>query len=80
METRVAILGIIVEEPDSVKELNEILHEHAEYIIGRMGLPYRQKNISIMSIAIDAPQNTVSSLSGKIGNIKGVSIKTAYSK
>ena len=80
MENRVAIMGIIVEMPESVEKLNSVLHEYAEFIIGRMGIPYREKNISIVSIAIDAPQNTISSLAGKIGNIEGISVKTAYSK
>lgn len=80
METRVAIMGIIVENPESVETLNAFLHEYADYIIGRMGIPYKKKKINIVSIAIDAPQDTISSLSGKIGNIPGVSVKTAYSK
>ena len=73
METRVAIISIIVEE------INRLLHETNEYIIGRMGIPYRQKGISIISIAIDAPQDTISTLSGKIGRLSGVTTKTAYS-
>ena len=79
METRVAVMSIIVENPDSVEKLNGILHEHGEYIIGRMGIPYRKRGISIISIAMDAPQNTLSSLAGKIGSLAGVSVKTAYS-
>ena len=79
METRVAVMSIIVENPDSVERLNGILHEHGEYIIGRMGIPYRKRKISIISIALDAPQNTLSSLAGKIGSLPGVSVKTAYS-
>lgn len=79
METRVAVISIIVESPGSVEKLNSILHEYGEYIIGRMGIPYRKKNISIISIALDAPQNTVSALSGKIGNLPGIRAKTAYS-
>ena len=79
METRVAVMSIIVENPDSVEKLNGILHQHGEYIIGRMGIPYRERGISIISIAIDAPQNLISALSGKIGNLDGVSVKTAYS-
>ena len=80
METRVAIIGIIVENTESVGALNELLHQYGEYIIGRMGIPYKQKDINIMSIAIDAPQNTISALTGKIGNLGGISVKTAYSK
>ena len=79
METRVAVMGIIVEDKDSVEKLNGLLHEFSDYIIGRMGIPYREKKISIVSIAIDAPQNMISALSGKIGNLSGVRVKIAYS-
>ena len=79
METRVAVIGIIVEDKDSVESLNKILHEYGAYIIGRMGIPYRAKNINVISIAVDAPQDVISSLSGKIGMLKGISAKTAYS-
>ena len=79
METRVAVMSIIVENGDSVERINALLHKHGEYIIGRMGLPYRKREISIISIALDAPQNTIAALSGKIGNLPGVSVKTAYS-
>lgn len=79
METRVAVMSIIVESPDAVERLNAILHEHGEYIIGRMGIPYRKRKISIISIALDAPQDTLSALAGKIGSLAGVSVKTAYS-
>lgn len=79
METRVAVIGIIVENSESVEKLNAILHEYGEYIIGRMGIPYRQKNISVISIAVDAPQDVISALSGKIGRLAGISAKTAYS-
>jgi len=79
METRVAVIGIIVEDPASVEKMNQVLHEYADYIIGRMGIPYREKKISIVSIAVDAPQDVISALSGKIGRISGVSAKTAYS-
>ena len=79
METRVAVMSIIVENAQSVEKLNAILHEYGEFIIGRMGIPYRKRNISIISIALDAPQNTLSSLAGKIGTLQGVSVKTAYS-
>lgn len=78
-ETRVAVMGIIVENTDSTEELNAILHEYGRFIIGRMGVPYREKNINVVSIALDAPQDTISSMSGKIGKLKGVSVKTAYS-
>ena len=79
METRVAVMGIIVENMDAVESLNKVLHDFGEYIIGRMGVPYRQKNINIVSIAIVAPQDVISAMTGKIGNIKGISVKTAYS-
>lgn len=79
METRVAVMSIIVEDNSSVELLNSILHDYGEYIIGRMGIPYRQRKINIISIALDAPQNTISALSGKIGKLEGVSVKTAYS-
>ncbi|MBR5783021.1 MAG: iron-only hydrogenase system regulator [Clostridia bacterium] len=79
MESRVAVMSIIVEQADAVEAVNALLHEYAPYIIGRMGLPYREKNISIISIAMDAPQNMISALSGKIGKLSGVSVKTAYS-
>ncbi len=84
METRVAIIGIIVENrdknKDSIEKLNNILHDYGSYIIGRMGLPYREKGISIISVAVDAPQDIISALSGKLGRLPGVSIKTLYSK
>lgn len=79
METRVAVMSIIVEKKDTVEELNSILHSYGEYIIGRMGIPYREKKINIISIAVDAPQNVISALSGKVGKLDGVSVKTAYS-
>ena len=79
METRVAVISIVVENADSVRQLNNILHQYGEYIIGRMGIPYRQKKINLISIAIDAPQDTISALAGKIGKLDGVSTKTAYS-
>ena len=79
MDTRVAVISIIVENPEVISTLNELLHEAGNYIIGRMGIPYREKGIKIISIAIDAPQDMISSLSGKIGRLKGVSAKTAYS-
>ena len=78
-ETRVAVMGIIVEDTDSTEALNAILHEYGNYIIGRMGVPYRKKNINIVSIALDAPQDTISAMSGRIGKLSGISVKTAYS-
>ena len=77
METRVAVMSIIVEDPNSAEPLNALLHEYGDYIIGRMGIPYRRRKISIISVAIDAPQNTIAALSGKIGKLSGVSVKTA---
>lgn len=79
METRVALIGIVVEKPDSVEKLNSLLHQFGNYIIGRMGIPYPKKNVSIISIAIDAPMNIISALSGKLGMLDGVSTKTVYS-
>ena len=79
METRVAVISIIVENPEATEQLNQYLHESGKYIIGRMGIPYKQKHISVISIALDAPQNTIAALAGKLGNIKGISVKTAYS-
>ena len=79
MDTRVAVMSIIVENGDAVERINAILHEHGEFIIGRMGIPYRKRKISIISVALDAPQNTISSLAGKIGSLPGISVKTAYS-
>ncbi len=80
METRVALIGIVVSNMNSVDKLNEILHENAQYIIGRMGIPYQKRDVSIMSIAMDAPQDVISSVSGKLGMLDGVSTKTVYSK
>ena len=80
MQTRVAIMGIIIEDKSTVEKLNSLLSEYGEYIIGRMGIPYQKKNINIVSIAIDAPQDVISALSGKIGALEHISVKTAYSK
>ncbi len=79
METTVAVISMIVEKEDSVERLNLLLHEYGEVIIGRMGLPYRARGINIISIAVDAPRDTISALAGKIGSIPGVSAKTAFS-
>jgi putative iron-only hydrogenase system regulator len=80
MESRVALIGIIIENSASVEKMNLILHQFAQYIIGRMGVPYSKKNIAIISIALDAPGDVISSLSGKLGMLPGVSTKTIYSK
>ena len=77
--SRVAVIGIIVENYDSVDALNDILHDYADYIIGRMGIPYRKKHINIISIAIDADQDIINTLSGRVGKLDGISAKTAYS-
>lgn len=79
METRVAVMGIIVEDTSSVEQLNALLHEYAPYIIGRMGIPYRERGINVISVALDAPQDDTSALAGKVGNLPGISVKTAYS-
>ena len=79
MQTRVAVMEIIVEKGGAVERLNAVLHEYGEHIIGRMGIPYRKKGINIVSIALDAPQDTISALAVKLGNIEGLSVKTAYS-
>ena len=80
METRVALMGIIVENKESVEKINDLLHKNGEYIIGRMGIPYSKKNISIISVVVDAPADVISALSGKLGMLPGVSTKTVYSK
>ena len=79
METRVAVIGIIVENPEATAKLNEILHEYGEHIIGRMGIPYRERGISVISVAVDAPQDVISAMSGKLGRLEGVTAKAAYS-
>ncbi|NLV35460.1 MAG: iron-only hydrogenase system regulator [Clostridiaceae bacterium] len=80
MDTRIAAISIIVENPESVEKLNNILHEYGQYIIGRMGLPYQKRNISIISIVMDAPNDVISALSGKLGMLPDVTAKTLYSK
>ena len=79
MASRVGVISIIVENNESTEQLNSLLHNYGEYIIGRMGIPYRQRGISVISVAIDAPQDVISALSGKIGNLKGISAKTVLS-
>ena len=80
MKHRVALLGIVVEDMSSAARMNEILSDYGKYIIGRMGIPYREQGVSIISIVLDAPQDVISSLSGKLGMLRGVSAKTVYSK
>ena len=79
METRVAVIGIIVENTEFAEKINSILHEYAQYILGRMGVPYQKRGISVISIIIDAPQPVISALSGKLGKLEGVSTKALYS-
>ena len=79
METRVAAISIIVENPESVEKLNALLHEAGKYIIGRMGVPHRDKGVNIISVALDAPQDKINSLAGRIGRLDGVTAKTLYS-
>lgn len=79
MDTRIAVMSIIVENSDTVEQINATLHAYGAYIIGRMGLPYPKRNVNIISIALDAPADTISALAGKIGGLAGVSVKTAYS-
>ena len=80
METRIAIIGIIVQNRESAEEINSLLHEYGEYIIGRMGPPYRERELSVISIIIDAPSDIIGALSGKLGMLKDVNVKTVYSK
>ena len=78
METRVALIGIVIENYESAEKLNSILHSYGEYVIGRMGIPYREKGINLISLAVDAPQAVISALAGKLGMLPGVSSKTIY--
>ena len=79
MQTRVAVISIIIEDGSAVESINAILHDYSEFIIGRMGVPYRTKKVSIISIAIDAPQDRINTLAGRIGRLNGVTAKTVYS-
>lgn len=79
METRVALIGVIVEQTDCTEKLNAVLHEYSAYIISRMGVPYKEKNVCIISIAVDAPNDVINALSGKIGRLPGMTAKTIYS-
>ena len=80
MDTRIALIGIIVEDMNSTDRINSILHEYSQYMVGRMGIPYREKNVGIISVVIDATNDVISSLSGKLGMVKGINVKTMYSK
>lgn len=79
-KTRITLLGIMVENTDATDEINRLLHENRQYVVGRMGIPYRQRNLSIISVVLDAPQDVSSALSGKLGMLPGVSVKAVYSK
>lgn len=80
METRIAIVGIIVEDVDSTAEVNHILHDYSMYIIGRMGIPYRERDINIISIAVDAPADDINTMAGRLGKVQGVSAKAMYQR
>ena len=80
METRIAVIAIVAESRDHIDELNRVLSAYGEYIIGRMGIPYPKKGVSLISVAVDAPNQAISALTGKLGNIEGINVKTAYSK
>ncbi|MDO4178561.1 MAG: iron-only hydrogenase system regulator [Phascolarctobacterium sp.] len=80
MDNRVAVISIIVTNSENIEQLNKILHEYAEFVIGRMGIPYKVKNINIICLAVDAPQDVISALSGKLGRLNGVTVKTALAK
>lgn len=80
METRIAVIAIVAESRDHIDEMNHVLSAYGEYIIGRMGIPYPKKGVSLISVAVDAPNETISALTGKLGNIEGINVKTAYSK
>ena len=79
-ETRIALIGIIIEEEKGITPTNQLLHEYRDYIVGRMGIPYREKEINIISIVLDAPENTISTLSGNLGMIEGISVKSMFAK
>ncbi|HBA02852.1 MAG TPA: iron-only hydrogenase system regulator [Clostridium sp.] len=80
METRIALIGIIVEDTTTTEKLNNILHDYGQYIVGRMGVPYRDKEVCVISVIIDATNDIISSLSGKLGMLDGITVKTIYSK
>ncbi len=80
METRIALIGVIVEDIQSSGEVNEILHEYGPHIIGRMGVPYRERGIKIISVVVDAENDVISSLAGKLDMVKGIKVKTMYAK
>ncbi|WP_294507174.1 TM1266 family iron-only hydrogenase system putative regulator [uncultured Victivallis sp.] len=80
MENRIALIGIIVEDTAASTEINRILHDYQDYLVGRMGIPYKKQNVAIISVVVDAPADVTSSLSGKLGMLPGISVKTVYSK
>lgn len=80
MESRIALVGVIVENIEMSPEINRILHEYQDFIVGRMGIPYKKQNVAIISVVVDAPADVTSSLSGKLGMLPGISVKTVYSK
>lgn len=80
METRIALIGIIIEDLEAVSKVNALLHEYGDFIVGRMGIPYRQKNVNVISIVIDSTLDTINTLSGKLGKISGINVKTVYTK
>ena len=80
METRVAVIAVVIEDRSNVDAFNQLLHQYADYIIGRMGIPYKERQVSLISIAVDAPADVISALSGKIGMLQGITAKTVYSR
>ena len=80
METRIAVLSILLEDKEQTAQLNDMIHEYSEYVVGRMGIPYREKGISIISLVMDAPQDIISTLSGRIGRLRGVTARVTYAK
>lgn len=80
MDSRIAIIGIIIDDMDATEEVNGILHDYSMYILGRMGIPYREKSLNIISIAVDAPMDAINQMAGRLGRLSGVSAKTMYSK
>lgn len=80
METKIALIGIMVEEPEAAGAVNSLLHEYSNHIVGRMGIPYSKKGVNIISVVMDAPENVISALSGKLGRIFGISVKTMIAR
>lgn len=80
METKLSIIGIFIESPESVSKVNDLLHDYSDKIVGRMGLPYRDRGVNVISVIIDAPADDISALAGKLGKIPGISAKTMQSK